>query len=227
LFSSLLQPDYVPAGILRLQCRLCLVFIIIVVVLIVLIIIIVFVIIVFVIVLIILAVLVIIIGVILTGVVVVIGGLIIGTGVFAPRGDMLSGTPRREGDTNLNVLNHLQDGALRPDVAVGRTLELAAQDRLDGRHWPHVAILLQDDWAVCLRQGQFIDTQGPPCSPPSMKIAGRAHLELRVPRRLAVADLKKGGVRLWISHAGGLAQGRGADLKCDRKQQENRRKDDE
>ncbi|HMA73955.1 MAG TPA: hypothetical protein VKP67_21100 [Xanthobacteraceae bacterium] len=50
----------------------------------------------------------------------------------------------------LNVPDHRQDVALRPDVAAGGALEMAAQDGLDGRHRYGMAVLHHDGRAVGL-----------------------------------------------------------------------------
>jgi hypothetical protein len=110
---------------------------------------------------------------------------------------------------HLNVPDHRQDVALRPDVAAGGALELATQDGLDGRHRLGMAILHHDGRAVGLVQRQFVEASGQRPARPSARIAGLTLLELRMPGRLAVADLVGGGCRLRGGHDGGARAVRG------------------
>jgi len=103
----------------------------------------------------------------------------------------------------LNVPDHRQDVALRPDIAAGGALELAAQDGLDGWHRYRMAVLHHDGRAIGLEQRQFFKALGRQPARPSAWIAGLTLLELRMPGRLAVADLIGGGCRLGGGHDGG------------------------
>src|SRR5262249_61705556 len=96
----------------------------------------------------------------------------------------------------LNIPDHRQDVALRPDVAAGGALELATQDGLDGRHRHGMAVLHYDGRTVGLVQRQVFEASGPRPARPSARIAGLALLELRMPGRLAVGALIGGGWRL-------------------------------
>jgi len=106
----------------------------------------------------------------------------------------------RDATDPLNVPDHCQDVALRPDVAAGGALELAAQDGLDGRHRHGMAVLHYNGRAVGLVQRQFFKALGRQPARPSARIAGLTLLELRMPGRLAVADLIGGGCRLVGGH---------------------------
>jgi hypothetical protein len=110
----------------------------------------------------------------------------------------------RSGDATdqLNIPDHRQDVALRPDVAAGGDLELAAQDGLDDRHRLSTAVHHHDGRAVGLIQRQFFEASDRPARP-SARIAGLTLLELRMPGRFAVADLIRGGCRLGGGHDGG------------------------
>jgi hypothetical protein len=67
-------------------------------------------------------------GVIIVGVI-IFGVIMAGCVVVRARGQM--GKLGVDVVRPLDLPDHLQDGALRPNVAVGGQLELAAQDRLD------------------------------------------------------------------------------------------------
>jgi hypothetical protein len=130
---------------------------------------------------------------------------------------------RSQGATDqLNATDHRQDVALRPDVAAGGALELAAQDGLDGRHRNGMAVLHHDGRAVGLVQRQVVKALGRRPARPSARIAGLTLPELRMPGRLAVADLIGGGCRLGGGHDGSrLGRGTGqskerGELKNDR-----------
>src|SRR6266478_8025486 len=66
-----------------------------------------------------------------------------------------------------------------------------------------MAVLHHDGRAVGLVQRQFFEASGQRPARPSARIAGLALLELRMPGRLAVADLIRGGCRLRGCHDGG------------------------
>jgi hypothetical protein len=102
----------------------------------------------------------------------------------------------------LNVPDHRQDVALRPDVAAGGALELAAQHGLDDRHRRGMAVLHHDGRAVGLVQRQFFKVSGRRPARPSARIAGLTFLELRMLGRLAVADLIRGRCCLGGGHDG-------------------------
>jgi hypothetical protein len=138
-------------------------------------------------------------GVINTGVIsvaVIVGGVDI-TAIIA-----VHGLAQIRPGLLLDVLDHRQDGALRPHIAAGGEFDLAAQDSLDGRDRFGAAILHHDDRTVRLPQRQFLETPGRPAARPAARIAGLALPELRVPRRLAVADLVETGFRLGGGHDG-------------------------
>jgi len=119
----------------------------------------------------------------------------------------------------LDVLDHRQDGALRPDVAGGGELDLAAQDRLDGRHRLGAAVLHHDHAAVGFLQRQLLEAFGRRPARPSARIAGPALLELRVPGRLAVSYLVGGGVHMGGGHQGESSHGRVGSSKNGRSDQ--------
>src|SRR5260370_30766803 len=66
-----------------------------------------------------------------------------------------------------------------------------------------MAVLHHDGRAVGLVQRQFFEASGQRPARPSARIGGLALLELRMPGRLAVADLIRGGCRLGGCHDGG------------------------
>src|SRR5882672_10974676 len=68
-----------------------------------------------------------------------------------------------------------------------------------------MAVLHHDGRAVGLVQRQFFEASGQRPARPSARIAGLTLLELRMPGRLAVADLIGGGCRLGGGHDGALA----------------------
>jgi len=131
--------------------------------------------------------------------IIIVNIIVIGADVCQHRGDVTF---------PLNVPDHRQDVALRPDVAAGGALELAAQDGLDGRHRHGMAVLHHDGRAVGLVHREFVEARGRRPAWPSARIAGLTFLELRMPGRLAVADLIRGGCRLGGGHDGSRA-GRG------------------
>ena len=61
-----------------------------------------------------------------------------------------------KGLQELKVLDSFEDVALRPVVAVDGKLDLAAQDRLEGRHRDHATVFLYGDGAISLRQQQRV-----------------------------------------------------------------------
>jgi hypothetical protein len=142
------------------------------------------------------------------GVINVVVAAVDGIGIIGVTGvnNIIIGAAAPEHIANqLNMPDHRQDVALRPDVAAGGALELATQDGLDGRHRHGMAILHHDGRSVGLVQRQFVEASGPRPARPSARIAGLTLLELRMPGRLAVADLIGGGCRLGGGHDGGLA----------------------
>ena len=73
-----------------------------------------------------------------------------------------------------------------------------------------MAVLHHDGRAVGLVQRQFFEASGRRPARPSARIAGLTLLELRMPGRLAVADLIGGGCRLGAVMMG-LAREEGRD----------------
>jgi hypothetical protein len=137
------------------------------------------------------------------GVVNAVAVAVVGIGIIGASKNVIDVVEHTEDATDLlDVPDHRQDVALRPDVAAGGALDLAAQDGLDGRHRHGMAVLHHDGRAVGLVQRQFFNARTRPARP-SARIAGLTLLELSMPGRLAVADLVGGGCRLGGGHDGG------------------------
>ena len=65
--------------------------------------------------------------------------------------------------------------------------------RLEGRHRDHATVFLYGDGAISLRQQQRVRALHRLAPRPAARVAGLALAELRVPGRLAIADLAGSG----------------------------------
>jgi hypothetical protein len=85
---------------------------------------------------------------------------VVGIGIIVVNNIIIGAAAAVHITNHLNMLDHRQDVALRPGVAAGGALELAAQDGLDGRHRHGMAVLHHDGRAVGLVQRQVFKASG-------------------------------------------------------------------
>jgi hypothetical protein len=98
----------------------------------------------------------------------------------------------------------VEDVALGPDIAVHGQFELAAQDRMDDERRIRDAVRPPDeDAAIGFLKRQLFQALGRLAPRPAARIAGLALAELRMPGRLAVADVVGVGFRLGCGQEGG------------------------
>jgi hypothetical protein len=109
---------------------------------------------------------------------VVVAGVIVSGCVIAVDRSVQSAKTGLVGVSPLDLPDHCQDGALRPDVAGGH-LDLAAQNRLDGRQRLRAAAILpHDDGAVGLNSASALRRSA---GRPRGRPPGLARLELPTP----------------------------------------------